>query len=162
MAKGKTPQREVHTTVRIPESVHGRLREIAARIRDLRERSPLRQQDVADRVGVELRTYQKWEQKGTGWENLEKLAEVYGTTAEAIWKGETPDLTATFNGSVPRELQAQLDRIEAKLDQLLNDDEGVPPPPEGALTQPSRSAPPKSRSPGRPKSGRQAAGRSRS
>ena len=99
---------------------HQQRLEIAARIRDLRERSPFRQQDVADRVGVELRTYQKWEQKGTGWENLEKLAEVYGTTAEAIWKGETPDLTATFNGSVPQELQAQLDSIEAKLDRLLS------------------------------------------
>jgi transcriptional regulator with XRE-family HTH domain len=53
------------------------------RIRELRAGIP--QPRIADQVGVTLRAYQEWEAGGgIGWDNLVKLAEVFGVTEEYI------------------------------------------------------------------------------
>lgn len=78
--------------------------QIAARIADLRERSPLTQPKIAERLGIGLRAYQKLEEKGTTkWERVEELAEIHGVTPHYIWdgteQGPTPDVLAELNGA---------------------------------------------------------------
>lgn len=67
-------------------------RAIGRRIAELREDRRLTQPVMAERVGVSLRGYQKWE-AGTAapnWRNLEQLAEALGVTADdLIGAGET-------------------------------------------------------------------------
>lgn len=89
-------------------------REMGARIEELRASRGFKQQYIADRVGVQLRTYQLWQAGAItpGQENLEKLAEVFCVTPQFILRGETPDL------SLPEDQLSQLDRIEAKLDAI--------------------------------------------
>src|SRR3954469_15518212 len=83
-------------------------RAIGRRIAELREDRRLTQPVVADRVGVSLRAYQKWE-AGTSapaWRNLEQLAEVFGVSADYLL------------GAVQehrQDAQDQLDRMEAEL-----------------------------------------------
>jgi transcriptional regulator with XRE-family HTH domain len=85
-----------------------RQQEVAARIRDLR--GPRPQRVIADLVGVTLRAYQAWEGGGgINWDNVQQLASAFNVTEEFLLYGRTeaaPD-------------PSQLDRIEAKLDQLL-------------------------------------------
>jgi transcriptional regulator with XRE-family HTH domain len=82
--------------------------ELAARIRGLRGHKP--QPVMAQECGVTLRAYQRWEAGGgISWENLQRIAEVGKTTTSYLIDGEAE----------PRGPQTQLDRIEAKLDQLL-------------------------------------------
>lgn len=77
----------------------------------------MRQQTVADRVGVTLRAYQAWEAGDAGikWENLESLAQVLETKPDFILYGErdsqpdTPDVL----GEIDR-----LARIERRVDDL--------------------------------------------
>jgi len=97
--------------------------EIAGRIKELREQSPYTQPAIADRIGVTVRAYQKWEQTGglTG-EHLEELAKLHNVTPEFIWRGQergpTPDLSVALNGSTPGVLHL-LTEINRKLDKLL-------------------------------------------
>lgn len=79
-------------------------------IKRLRESRRLTQQAMAEKLGIAYRTYQTWE-AGTmpEWSNLERLATALGVRAEELI-GEDPPAAAS---------QSQLDRIEAKLDQLL-------------------------------------------
>lgn len=91
---------------------------VASRIRELR--GPVPQPVIAEKVGVGLRGYQKWEQTGgISWENLQKLAKIHKVEADWILNGEgkgaTPDLMGTVNGGGDTDLGAlrqQLDRIE--------------------------------------------------
>ena len=92
-------------------------REMGARIRDLRERSPYKQAHMAEQLNVGLRMYQRIEQRGTTeWERVQQIAEIHGVDPHWIWDGEekpeTPDLIAQMNGS------SQLDRIEAAIQRL--------------------------------------------
>jgi transcriptional regulator with XRE-family HTH domain len=89
------------------------LLEMGLRIKELRKSHGYKQQWIADQVGVELRTYQFWQAGDFApeQENLEKLAALFGVTPKYILKGETPELLS--------DRRDQLDRIEAKLDQLL-------------------------------------------
>lgn len=83
-------------------------RAIGRRIAELREDRRLTQPVVADRVGVSLRAYQKWE-AGTSapaWRNLEQLAEVFGVSADYL-------LGAAQEKR--QDAQDQLDRIESEL-----------------------------------------------
>ena len=81
---------------------------VAKRIKELRGLRP--QPQMANEVGVSLRAYQEWEAGGgIKWGNLEQLAEVHGVTPNYILYGEEK----------PRGPKTQLDRIEAKLDELL-------------------------------------------
>ena len=94
--------------------------EIAARVRELRSRSPFTQANIADKLGITLRAYQAMEAKGTTkWERCEELAKIYDTTPEFIWDGTdkkpTPDLLGSLDGNV----SDRLDRIEEKLDEVL-------------------------------------------
>jgi transcriptional regulator with XRE-family HTH domain len=83
-------------------------RAIGRRIAELREDRRLTQPVVADRVGVSLRAYQKWE-AGTSapaWRNLEQLAEVFQVSADYLL-GAAQDRR--------QDAQDQLDRIEAEV-----------------------------------------------
>jgi transcriptional regulator with XRE-family HTH domain len=83
-------------------------RVMAARIRELRGLRP--QPQMASEVGVSLRGYQQWEAGGgIKWSNLERLAKVHDVSPNYILYGEEK----------PRGPKTQLDRIEAKLDELL-------------------------------------------
>jgi transcriptional regulator with XRE-family HTH domain len=82
--------------------------EVAARIRELRGQMP--QPKMADRVGVTLRAYQRWEAgDGIRWDNLERLAEIHGVTTNWLLYGDER----------PEGARSQLDRIEQKIDELL-------------------------------------------
>lgn len=102
-------------------------REIGERITQLRERSPFTQPDVAGKLGIGLRAYQKLERTGTTkYERCEELAKIHAewtrdstdwqhVSADWIWDGrmprsEAPDLMGSLNGE-----RTQLDRIEALL-----------------------------------------------
>lgn len=82
------------------------------RIKELRESRGYRQQWIADQVGVQLRTYQFWQQGKIppSGQNLTNLAKLFGVTPKYILRGDTPD---------PFGSDHQIDRIEAKLDRLL-------------------------------------------
>lgn len=83
-------------------------RRVGERLRSLRERSPYTQEGVADEIGVGLRAYQKMEQTGgVKFDNLQKLA--------TLFKVEVAHFYDDDNAGG----QSQLDRIEAKLDQLI-------------------------------------------
>lgn len=83
--------------------------EIAARIRELR--GPRPQPYIADKVGVTLRALQRWESGhgGIAWQNIERLAEVFGVSTNYLLYGEAE----------PHGPQTQLDRIEALLRRLV-------------------------------------------
>jgi transcriptional regulator with XRE-family HTH domain len=92
--------------------------DIAKRIRLLRERSPLGQREIAERLGITLRAYQKVEARGTTkMERCEELAEIHDVTAAWIWSGKkrlpAPDVLSDLGDD-----SDQLDRIEDKLDFL--------------------------------------------
>jgi len=88
---------------------------IGERIRSLRERSPFKQQAVADRLGIGLRAYQKLEEVGTTrYERCEELAEIFNVDPMWIWEGRdatAPDVLGALNGAP----QSQLTRIEKQL-----------------------------------------------
>lgn len=82
--------------------------EVADRIRSLRGPKP--QPVIADEVGVRLRTYQHWEAgDGIAWENLQKLASVFGVTENYLLYGH----------EAPVGPESQLDRIEAGVEEIL-------------------------------------------
>jgi transcriptional regulator with XRE-family HTH domain len=122
-------------------------RAIGRRIAQLRENAHLTQPAAAERAGVSLRGYQKWESGASrpNWTNLEKLAEVFGVKEDEIIGSLEPD-------------EDQLDRIEAKLDELLaisRETEQAPRPAKRLPAPPSRLVgeddEPTPRNPGRPK-----------
>ncbi len=95
-------------------------REMGGRIRELRERSPYKQQHMADKLNVGLRMYQRIEQRGTTeWERVQQIAEIHGSDPHWVWDGEekgpVPDVIGRLDGS-----SGQLARMEGKLDQLLD------------------------------------------
>lgn len=85
-----------------------RQREVGQRIKELRGPKP--QRVIADAVPVTLRAYGAWEagDSGIAWDNLQRLAEIFGVTENYILYGEEE----------VRGPQSQLDRIEAKLEAL--------------------------------------------
>jgi transcriptional regulator with XRE-family HTH domain len=105
--------------------------EIAARITALRERSPWGQPQIAQKLGIGLRAYQKVERVGTThFDRCEEIAAIHQewtqrdpqwAHADAGWiwdgraRGDTPDLL----GVLDQGPAGQLDRIEAKLDTVL-------------------------------------------
>lgn len=90
--------------------------EIRERVCELDERSPLTQQEIADRMGYsQKRGYQKILERGTTQrDRVEQLAEIHGVEADWIWGG-------SLNGSNPgpgpeaESLSAQLDTLQAVL-----------------------------------------------
>lgn len=88
----------------------------------LREARHLSQEDAAHGVGVTTKSLRAWEKGGAiRWHNAQKLAKFYGVEPESIVQhestkgsGDAPDLMAFLENDT-----SQLDRIEAKLDDLL-------------------------------------------
>jgi transcriptional regulator with XRE-family HTH domain len=107
-------------TLRLRHLVEAQQRlEIAERIRELRERSPFTQPNLADRLGLTLRGYQKLEERGTTkWDRVEEIAAIYDVEADWIWsgkeRGETPDPFATSPAA-----ESDLARLERKIDRVL-------------------------------------------
>lgn len=110
-------------------------REMGARIKGLRERSPFTQPEVADKLGIRLRGYQDHEVRGTTkYERVEELAEIFGVEADWIWYGEERDgtrpaseieakldalLEASMTPHPPAESDSASEELERKLDVLL-------------------------------------------
>ena len=83
--------------------------ETGERLKRRRKALRLTQPQVAALAGVTPRAYQAWEAGGgIAWRHLEPLAEALGWTVEAIM------------GAEPEPDPSQLDRIERKLDELLD------------------------------------------
>jgi DNA-binding transcriptional regulator YiaG len=117
--------------------------QVSQRMKALRERTGLKQYEVAQRINEPPRTFQSWEnaEVETDRANYEKVARFYtrilGEKITANWilfGAEQPPAVvapAATNGSLPADVRNQLERIEAKLDLLLTrlglqaeDDEG--------------------------------------
>lgn len=88
------------------------------RIKELREARRLRQQAMADAVGVSLRAYQAWEAGDTGikWENAEALAVALETSASHILHG---DLREKVDGTPDPFAAGDLDTRLANIEQAL-------------------------------------------
>jgi transcriptional regulator with XRE-family HTH domain len=94
--------------------------QIAERIKDLRERSPYTQPNLAEKLGITLRAYQKMEANGTTkWERCEELGEIHGVDPRWIWEGEERPATPDLMGRLSSGPEAQLDRIERMLEVVL-------------------------------------------
>lgn len=94
--------------------------ERAARIRSLKNARPdLTWSVIADKVGVTERSAIDWQKTGgISYTNCKKLAKLFKVDHDWLWSGveqATPDLMGALGGVDA----AQLDRIEAKLDELL-------------------------------------------
>jgi transcriptional regulator with XRE-family HTH domain len=106
------------------------------RIAQLRERAHLTQEAAADRAGVTLRAFQKWEAGGgIQYSNLQRLAEALRTTVEEITgEAETPspfkvsdqldDVTSAFHARVD-DVEGRLGKIEQALVRRVQHDEHV-------------------------------------
>ena len=111
--------------------------QMAARIAQLRERSPLTQPEIADQLHIGLRAYQKLERQGTTrYERCEELAAIHAkwtkgnpdwefVSPDWIWDGRqrettAPDLIANLGtdgakllGEINQKLDDLIDRIRA-------------------------------------------------
>jgi transcriptional regulator with XRE-family HTH domain len=96
--------------------------ERAERIRALKDERPdLRWKDIAEAVSVTERAAQEWARSGAmDYDKVEKLAAVFGVTADYIWRG-TP-----ANGNTPSpfadrdDVLDRLDRIEQAISDIRN------------------------------------------
>lgn len=131
MSQPITKRNFARASLRTPRSAHTVLLRMAqddaraARIRELYEARKADDprftwQKLADHVGVSVRAAQAWPKTGgVDPENLDKMAEALHTTADYIWRGArdnggTPDLLGVMDPT-----KTSLDRIEAKLDRIL-------------------------------------------
>lgn len=109
--------------------------EIAERIRELRERSPLTQPQIAERLHLTLRGYQKLEQRGTTkYERAQELADIHGVDPDWIWdgreKGPTPDPFAPremveFLATPVDELRREIERLGELIEQRSEGSEAI-------------------------------------
>lgn len=85
--------------------------DVGQRIKDLRGHLP--QPALAEKLGVSLRAVQKWEagESAPQWDNLVRLSKLFNVTQNFLLYGEREQATGELG---------QLDRIEAKLDELLS------------------------------------------
>lgn len=85
-------------------------RAIGRRIAELREQAHLTQPVAAEKAGVSLRGYQKWEAGAArpNWANLERIATVFGVKPENI----IGDPAMSRNGDT-NDLEARLSALEA-------------------------------------------------
>lgn len=137
MSQGVKRKKLPISSLRTRQSVHTVLLRMAAdqaradRIRQLKLAHPdLTWKAIAEHVGVAERSAVEWQKSGgIGYRHAKKLAELFPeVTLDWLWRGddedeterETPDLLPNLNGSVPQQLQAQLDRIEERQLELLN------------------------------------------
>lgn len=117
------------TTLRFPVARNEqRRREMGDRLKELRSKRGYKQQYIADRIGVTLRTYQMYQAGSVepGQEKLEKLAELYGVTPEYILRGDTPQIPSVTD------VNRRLKRIEDQLADILEQRQAGPYTPETA------------------------------
>jgi transcriptional regulator with XRE-family HTH domain len=106
--------RNPHTLAALRDAMENaeRRAQISVRIRELRERRGFTQPQVADRIGAQLRTYQKWEGGGgTSGENYERLAEVFGVSYDYLVMGRESE-------PVPEDILGRLDEIREEMGTL--------------------------------------------
>jgi transcriptional regulator with XRE-family HTH domain len=113
------------------------------RIKRLRQESTYTQKALAAKVGVLLRTYQKWEAgAGIEWANLEKLAAAHGVEVRWIATGEReqpPEIADALGRILTEvaelqsrltielsEVQAEVAGVRAKLDALIRNNGNGP------------------------------------
>ena len=67
------------------------------RLQELRQKSHLSQEDLAERIGVSRQAISKWEseQSNPDIENIVRLSEVYNTSTDYILKGTQPTVIHT-------------------------------------------------------------------
>lgn len=94
--------------------------EIGERIRALRINSAETNRSIADYVGVTVDAVKGWlAGNGISYDSAEKVAELFKVDVDWLWRGDrasTPDLMQSLGNP---QTQAQLDRIEGKLDEIL-------------------------------------------
>lgn len=84
-------------------------------LRQLRENQHESQERVAFELGVSPKSLRQWEHGGKiRWENAKRLGAFYGVDPEGLVSRETPE-----PGAEPA--LTQLDRIESKLDRVLDE-----------------------------------------
>jgi transcriptional regulator with XRE-family HTH domain len=92
---------------------------MAERIKELRERSPLNQPQVAERLGIGLRGYQKLEERGTTkWERAQELASIFDVEPMWIWEGEEQPSAPYPFASTTERLSIAVEALEEKLEAL--------------------------------------------
>lgn len=98
-------------------------REMGQRIKEMRAARNLRQQHIADAVGVTLRQYQNWQagENIPDSEHLAKLAEVLEVTQEWLLRGDTPDPFARSQQDVDARLEQLSEQVSELHDLLLGD-----------------------------------------
>jgi transcriptional regulator with XRE-family HTH domain len=76
---------------------------IAARVRELRERHGLTQEQVAALLGTDIKWYQRveWCQKDVRASTIERLAEVFGVTAVQFLAENLPDTKVRSTPAAP-------------------------------------------------------------
>jgi transcriptional regulator with XRE-family HTH domain len=91
-------------------------REMGQRIKEMRAARNLKQQVIADKVGVTLRQYQNWQagENTPESDHLDKLAEVLDVTPEWLLRGATPD---PFSRS-QQDAAALLEQIAEQVNEL--------------------------------------------
>jgi transcriptional regulator with XRE-family HTH domain len=88
-------------------------RKMGERIRELRERSPYKQRDMARKLRISTRMYQKNEERGTSdWGRVQKIARIHKVDPLWIWTGE--------DQPTPTNLDRRLSQMEKKIDRVLN------------------------------------------
>lgn len=123
--------------------------QVAETLSRLREEHGLTQEKAAEKAGVPVRQWQRWEGAETmpHPRNLDRLAAAFKITVSEILgqqpQGDTPDPFASVNGD-GKKLQEQLDRIEKnqqrierKLDKLLKPPPRLDPLPPAPPTEPA-------------------------
>ena len=99
--------------------------EIGARLKRARENSPHQQHEVAEKLNLQVRTYQFWEQgtKGINRRNIERAAKIIGADPDWIWEGagEAAPQLDRIEQAV-RDTTARLDAIEAVLRELATEE----------------------------------------
>lgn len=91
---------------------------VAERLLQLRGQANLTQQQVADEAGVTVRAYQRWE-SGEAMpyhRNLERLATIFGTTAEDVYGGPVEKREPRMDAL--ERIESQLSQINERLAQL--------------------------------------------
>lgn len=100
------------------------LERLGVAIQDARERRGWSRSRLAREIPVDTKTVERWEKALTGgaMDNLGKIAEALGTTADELLAASLPE--RQHNGRSPLDALSpdadQSDRIEAKLDEVLD------------------------------------------
>lgn len=86
---------------------------IAKRIKDIREAKKMRQLDVAEKLGIEVSQYNRWEKRGDKLtlEQIKQIADALMVTAKEILYNEED----TSNQSEAERLKAKLEALESSL-----------------------------------------------